>query len=84
VYTRSPFRKFCYYSSQNTVCIHVVRLENSAIIRHKILCVYMYCVNKRQLFIRSFCGFMYLLPKSQLLFVSSSIFTCGVLTELCY
>ena len=37
VCTRIPFIKLCYYSSQDALCLRVFPLENSAIIRQKLL-----------------------------------------------
>ena len=68
VFTCIPFIKLCYYSSKATVCLPVFRLESSAIIRQKLVCVYVYSVWKiLLLFIKSY-----------------RVFTCIPFIKLCY
>jgi hypothetical protein len=68
-----PFRKFCYYSSKAVVCLRVPRLKSSAVILHKILCVYMYSVYKTlRLLLKVIVSLHVLhLKKTLLLFVGS-------------
>jgi hypothetical protein len=68
VFRCTPFKKFCYYSLRDTVCLYLFRLENSAIIRQEILYVYTYCIYETLLlFVKRY-----------------SMFRCTSFTKLCY
>jgi hypothetical protein len=46
MFTYTALTKLCCSLSQEIVCLYVLRLENAAIIRQKILCVYTYCMHE--------------------------------------